>query len=154
MKRILILSALALLAGCLGSAPKRPTCWTIETEPLTAVGRVVVSAPYSGTRFAVLRADGSLAFDPGNVFAAAPSVILGDAIQSRRRPGVLTVRKLALDCREAGRRDAVVELEIVRKGEPARKGAAAVGTADGNYTAAFSAAFATAYRQAVEAATK
>ena len=154
MKRILILAGLLALSGCLGSAPKRPVCWTIEVEPLTAVGRVVVSAPYSGTRFAVLRADGSLAFDPGNAFAAVPSVILGDAIQSRRTHGVLTVRKLALDCRQEGRRDAVVELEIVRKGEPVHRGSASVGTADGNYTAAFSAAFAAAYRQAVESGAK
>lgn len=149
MKRLFLLSAF-VLTGCLGSAPKRPVCWTIETEPLAAVGRVVVSAPYSGTRFAVLRADGSLAFDAYNVFAASPSAILSDALVSRRKNGVLTVRKLALDCRKPDQREAVVELEILRWGVTV-KGAASAPTADGNYTAAFSAAFSAAYRQAVQA---
>ena len=71
MKKIALL-AVPVLAGCLGSAPKPPVTWTIDVESDAKVAFAAVCAPYGGQRFAVLRSDGSIAFDPRNSFAAAP----------------------------------------------------------------------------------
>lgn len=136
-----------VLAGCLAAPPKPPVNWTIEVASGARVASVAVCAPYGGQRLAVLRQDGSIAFDPRNSFAAAPAAILRDAVASRLGEGALVVRRLALDCRAKDRRDAVVELEIAL-GERIGRGAAAEPTADGNYTAAFSSAFERAYAQA------
>ena len=66
--------------------------------------------------------------------------------------GSLFVRKLALDCRAEGRRNAVVSLEIV-SGDRVAKGDATEPTDDGNYSAAFSRAFSKAYANAIEGLT-
>ena len=138
-----------VLAGCLGSAPKPPVNWTIDIEPDAKVAYAAVCAPYGGQRIAVLRPDGSIAFDPRNAFAAAPGSIIKDAVVGRKGEGSLFVRKLALDCRAEGRRNAVVSLEIV-SGERVSKGDATEPTDDGNYSAAFSRAFSKAYAHAIE----
>ena len=138
-----------VLAGCLGSAPKPPVNWTIEIESDAKVAFAAVCAPYGGQRIAVLRPDGSIAFDPCNAFAAAPGSIIKDAVVGRKGEGSLFVRKLALDCRAEGRRDAVVSLEIV-SGDRVGKGEATELTSDGNYSAAFSRAFSRAYANAIE----
>ena len=147
MKKMVFL-LFPVLAGCLGSAPKPPVSWTIDIDTDVKVAFATVCAPYGGQRFAVLRPDGSVAFDPCNAFAASPGSILKDAVVGRKGEGSLFVRRLALDCRAEGRRDAVVSLEIV-SGNRAGKGEAAESTADGNYSKAFSAAFAKAYAEAV-----
>ena len=121
MKKIALL-AVPVLVGCLGSAPKPPVTWTIDVESDAKVAFAAVCAPYGGQRFAVLRSDGSIAFDPRNSFAAAPGSII---------------------------KDAVVSLEIV-SGNRASKGNAAEPTADGNYSKAFSSAFTKAYAEALE----
>lgn len=148
MKKIALL-IVPVLAGCLGSAPKPPVTWTIDVESDAKVAFAAVCAPYGGQRFAVLRSDGSIAFDPRNSFAAAPGSIIKDAVVGRKGEGSLFVRKLALDCRAAGRRNAVVSLEVV-VGDRVGKGEAAEPTADGNYSAAFSHAFSKAYANAIE----
>ena len=139
----------AALAGCLGSAPKAPVYWTIDVDSDAKALFVSVCAPYGGQRIAVLRPDGSIAFDPCNSFAASPSGILKDALVARGGKGSLLVRRLALDCRTAGQRDALVELEVV-VGDKSSRGAASVPTHDGNFSAAFSSAFSRAYAQAQE----
>ena len=138
-----------VLAGCLGSAPQPPVNWTIDIESDAKVAFAAVCAPYGGQRIAVLRPDGSIAFDPCNAFAAAPGSIIKDAVVGRKGEGSLFVRKLALDCRAEGRRDAVVSLEIV-SGDRVGKGEATELTSDGNYSAAFSRAFSRAYANAIE----
>ena len=138
-----------VLAGCLASAPKPPVNWTIEIESDAKVAFAAVCAPYGGQRIAVLRPDGSIAFDPCNAFAAAPGSIIKDAVVGRKGEGSLFVRKLALDCRAEGRRDAVVSLEIV-SGDRVGKGEATELTSDGNYSVAFSRAFSRAYANAIE----
>lgn len=148
MKKTMLLLVPAL-AGCLGSAPKPPVNWTIDIETGSKVAFAAVCAPYGGQRFAVLRADGSVAFDPCNSFAASPGSIIKDAVVGRRGEGALFVRRLALDCRAEGRRDALVSVEII-SGDRVGKGEAAEPTADGNYSRAFSAAFAKAYAAAAE----
>ena len=149
MNKPLMLLLVFAAAGCLGPAPKPPVTWTIDFSTDEKVASAMICAPFAGERLAVLRADGSIAFDPCNAFAASPLSIIRDASVGRRGEGALIVRKLALDCRSAGRRDAVVELEIVRDAVVAR-GAATEPTADGNYTAAFSRAFTAAFTQARE----
>ena len=81
--------------------------------------------------------------------AAAPGSIIKDAVVGRKGEGSLFVRKLALDCRAEGRRDAVVSLEIV-SGDRVGKGEATELTSDGNYSAAFSRAFSRAYADAID----
>ena len=147
MKKFLAYFPAFILAGCLGSAPKTPVYWTIEVETAEKAAFVMVCAPYGGQRIAVLRGDGSIAFDPCNSFAASPAAILKDALVTRGGVGSVVVRRLALDCREPGRRDAVVELDIAA-GEKSASGSASVSAADGNYSAAFSRAFAKAYAEA------
>ena len=111
-----------VLAGCLASAPKPPVNWTIEIESDAKVAFAAVCAPYGSQRIAVLRPDGSIAFDPRNAFAATPGSII---------------------------KDAVVSLEIV-SGDRVAKGDATEPTDDGNYSAAFSRAFSKAYANAIE----
>jgi hypothetical protein len=147
MKKFAAYVSAFLLAGCLGSAPKAPAYWTIDVESAEKATSVVVCAPYGGQRLAVLRGNGSIAFDPCNSFAAAPAAILKDALVARGGSGAVTVRRIALDCREEGRRDALVELDVAL-GDKVASGAASVSAADGNYTAAFTRAFARAHAEA------
>lgn len=151
MKKSAACFSVLLLAGCLGPAPKVPAYWTIDVDSGAKAAFVTVCAPYGGQRIAVLRQDGSLAFDPANSFAASPAAIIKDALVVRGGRGAVMIRRLALDCRAAGRRDALVEIDYIL-GEKTGNGAASVPTADGNYTAAFSRAFEKAYAQAVKAA--
>lgn len=139
----------AACAGCLASAPRPPVNWTIDIETDAKSATAIVCAPYGGQRIAVLRPDGSIAFDAFNVFAAAPASIIKDAVVARGGKGALVVRRLALDCRAPGRRDAVVELEIT-DGTRLAKGSAAESTSSGNFSSAFSRAFERAYGKAAE----
>lgn len=182
--RLALFALLPAVAGCLGSAPKAPVNWTVEwaaagqavyakpVMPVAKLLRLDVRAPYNGTRLAVLRADGSIAFDPFNGFAAQPASLLGgaalDALEATGAfesvmPGAstaaaplaveATVTKLALDCRDKGRRDAVaaVTLALVsgREVVSVAKGESSVSAADGGYSAAFSKAFSGAVAEAV-----
>lgn len=182
--------AALLLCGCISSAPKTPENWAIEfwragveddagergedaAEKLGAVriGQVAVRAPYDGTRLAVMRADGSLAFDGYNAFAAPPSQMLRGAVHDavaacgafeRVLPAntaaaceltlETTVTRIALDCRKEGRRDAVIELSLVllkgREVIAMAHGEGKAATSDGDYSAAFSRALARAIGQA------
>ena len=184
----LIITSLALaLTGCLSSPPEAPVNWTVEWMPggdtaavsprfgLVRPSLVVVRAPYDGSRIAVLRPDGSIAFDAFNVFAASPAALLrgavGDVLSaSGEFAGVLdaassanaqylaevTVRRLALDCRKEGRRDACVDLTFTllegRRPVATKSASASEPAPLGNYSAAFSAAFARALQSAVGAA--
>lgn len=182
MTRIAILLAALALAGCLGSHPKEPSFWTVEAVEASVsarrtdaqvkakLGEVDVRSPYDGSRFAILRADGSLAFDPYNSFAARlPALLKGitkdvlaktlgaDFTATSSKAEVrydLEVERFALDCRSEGTRIASVTLtlvEISRSGEArAAKGKATASAADGNYTKAFSQAFADALTSAAE----
>ena len=181
----IILAVLPCLAGCLGTAPEPPKCWNVEgggaayageapAEPAPAVKlmQLDVRAPYNGTRFAVLRSDGSVAFDSCNSFAAPPAALLkgaaydlisssgkfGRVVNASSSAGApfsmeITVTRLALDCRSEGRRDAsaAVALTLVRGRNDVSfsVGEASMPAADGNYTAAFSGAFAGAMSAAL-----
>jgi len=184
--RIVFLAALSALAGCMGPAPKAQRNWTIEWAapsvevqakpalPAARLQRLEVRAPYDGSHLAVLRADGSLAFDAFNGFAAQPAAILrGAAFDALEASGMFegvvqggssaaapmsveaTVTRLALDCREKGRRDASVALTLAlvsgREVVSTARGEAAAPTKGGDYTAAFSRAFSQAMTEAVRA---
>ncbi len=149
MKKFAAILLAVAAAGCLGPAPKSPVNWTIEIETDAKVAFASVCAPYGGQRIAVLRPNGSIAFDPCNAFAAPPSSIIKDTMAVRGAKEILLVRRIALDCRAEGRRDALVELEVT-DGKTTSKGSAAEPTPDGNFTAAFSRAFKKALEKAYE----
>ena len=87
-------------AGCLSSDAPAAKAWTLDAAPsapaagvlegagkaaftTTRVGTVSVDAPYDKTPFVVRRADGSVAFDHYNVFAASPAALLRAPVRSR-----------------------------------------------------------------------
>ena len=149
MKTFLIIAAMGL-AGCLSTPPAAPTCWTIEYPPAAGAQRGRVSlnvrAPFDGTQLAILRADGSLAFDAYNTFAARPKLLLKAAAEDAGLVGEIEVTRLALDCRQKGVRSAVVELTLYREGKLARASGSAAVSSPADFSAAFSAAFAAAVK--------
>lgn len=181
---VALLGAVAL-AGCLSPAPKAPVSWTVSIAgakgaavmerkwDVVRVSRVEVRAPYDGRSLAVLRPDGSLAFDSFNAFAATPaSILVGAAVDALSASGAaasvigphsiasaqmsmeVTVTRLALDCRKDGARDASVALSIAlldgRRLVSVAEAEGGAATPDGNYSAAFSSAFGKAFAEALK----
>lgn len=184
---VAMIAVLPLLAGCLGTAPKAPKNWIVDwTAPAAAAAsgeapsdapsvkllQIDVLAPYGGTRLAVLRGDGSLAFDAFNAFAAQPASLLKgaafDVLESSGefsrvvRPsssataelGIeVTVTRLALDCRAEGRAEASVAVAVTLVGGrsvvSAARGEASVPVDGANLSRPFSKAFAEAMLQAI-----
>ena len=106
MQKILALVSFALiLSGCLSTAPKSATKWTIDgvktaatiqaltrpqavstaAAPIVRLASVTVRAPYDTRHLVVLRPDGSLAFDPYNEFAAQPASLIRSAAEKAAR---------------------------------------------------------------------
>lgn len=175
MLKVLSLLLLPVLAGCLGPAPMASENWTIECADVprnanvrnaetARIAQLNVRAPFDGRRFVAMRPDGSLAFDAFNGFAAPPAALLRGAAEdffsrspiyqrvvaanssaNARFALEISVTRLALDCREEGRREASVALSVVvldgRTIQAVHHGEAASPTDDGNYSAAFSRAF-------------
>lgn len=175
MKIISLFAAAILLSGCLSSSPRSVTLWNLEFQggpaerrsPVpygpTRLLQVSVASPADNRSILVERADGSVAFDPYNEYAAAPVLLLrnlaseamatsglfasvvGSASSARTDCSVeIVFTKLALDCSQAGRREAEVAvlIRLIRKGEIERV-VLAGGRADaqsGNYGKSFSAA--------------
>ena len=189
-KRLGFLAIAALpLCGCISSAPQAADNWAIEfwraprnedraavdaPAGMVRIAQVFVRAPYDGTRLAVLRADGTIAFDAYNVFAASPAQMLRGAVQDAVEDcGVFsrvisatssaacaltlepTVTRIALDCRKEGRRDATVEISLIllkgREVVASSRAEGKVSTGEGDYSAAFSRALAKAVASAVPA---
>jgi len=185
MKTLPIL-LLPLIAGCLAAAPKAPTNWTVDweraaTRPAPSenpsfdsvrISAVQVRAPFGGTRIAVLRSDGSMAFDAMNVFAVSPALLLkgatfdaadasglfgrivtADSGAKTRYSMEVYVTRLALDCRNEGRRVASVSLVLtLLEGRNVVASVRADGAEDAkaDYSAAFSTAYAHAIRGALD----
>ena len=179
MKKLCVFLVLPLLAGCLTSTVTPPAYWPLDyTGPVSAakspkygVARclpVVVRSPYASAQVAVLRADGTVAFDPLNEFATTPANLLrGPAQDAVAASGLfrevvgsesiaaaevsveVTVSRLALDCREEGKREALVELNLrILRGHEivsSVKGTGKIDAANGNYGSAFSVAFVRAF---------
>ena len=106
MQKILALVSFAsILSGCLSTAPKSATKWTIDgvktaatiqaltrpqavptaAAPIARLASVTVRAPYDTRHLVVLRPDGSLAFDPYNEFAAQPASLIRSAAEKAAR---------------------------------------------------------------------
>lgn len=170
---------LPLLTGCLTATVPDVARWPVEYRPVKAgqVGRpsfgvvrlsqLVVRSPYNTEGLAVLRANGTVAFDPFNEYAAQPSFLLrGIVLDALTASGLfdsvigatskvsedyaveVSVTRLALDCRKEGERKAVAEvfLRLVKDESIAKvaDGSAAIDAADGNYGEAFSRALSVA----------
>ena len=176
---------LALLcAGCFTSSAPTPKSWTVEPSAkqpqgqspeggnpafvTTRMGGISVCAPYDRTSFVVRRADGSVAFDAYNEFAASPSTLLrspvmkqlssdgrfGRVVSPSSVAGAdaaveVLVRDLSIDCRDSGKRTAraAVSVDVVKTGRGARTvalsgdGDSAADASSGDFSMAFSAAF-------------
>lgn len=183
MKWFLVPLFATVASGCLSSGPRPPVNWLVEFSPGGDGGKAQrldvtaklysldVRSPYNSTAFAVLRPDGSVAFDGYNVFASKPSSLLKgaalDALSQSGRfskvipPGSsayaqvtleLTVTRLALDCRKERQRDALAEVTLLavvdRKVVGASNCAKAVPVEDARYSDAFSRAVSDAVREA------
>lgn len=182
---LLTSAALAMCAGCLGPAPKVPKMWLVETK-VTAVKsteeprygavrlvRLTVRAPYDRPALAVLRNDGSIAFDPANSFAATPAAMLkGTALDVITSTGIfplavehassaatknsleIAVTQFALDCRTQGLRTASVAVKVMllegHNVVAVAEGDGETLAKDGDYSAAFSTAFTSALVQALK----
>jgi len=175
----------ALLAGCLSTTPPEVSDWNVECtdaakrvvgNPRFGVARlalVELRAPYAVREIAVLRADGSVAFDPFNAYAAQPVYLLKAAAHdSLARSGLFShvvgsgssadadvevevaVTRLALDCRNEGRRRAVAALSVrVMRAHEIVADASGSGSADASgpdFSAAFSAAVTAAFSDALK----
>ncbi len=171
-----------ICAGCLGPQPSSPTYWPFSAQKMSPISsvhkgdavlglnRIRVSEPYDSTRFCVLRADGSLAFDDLNAFAACPSRGLmplfeyivqkynfarqttTDFNPSSSIPQLtLELRRFAVDCREKGKRKVICDLKGTYKGADGKllicRDDAIVFLEDSDYGAAFSRAFTCALEQ-------
>ena len=183
MKKCFFLMILPALAGCLSPAKIAPVAyWPVAYNgPVVSVPSarygvtrelpIVVRAPYDAPSLTVLRADGTVAFDPLNAFAAAPSKLLkgamfdamvasglfGDvvgtgSIATASSSAEVVIDRLALDCRQDGERKAVVALHVrILKGHEivvTAKGEGASDAASGDYGSAFSDALSSAFAMA------
>ncbi|MBR2839413.1 MAG: hypothetical protein IKE55_11550 [Kiritimatiellae bacterium] len=173
--RLVPLFAVCVLAGCLTSTPPEVACWNVEYAGssqtaretprfgVARVSQVAVRSPYCVKGIAVMRANGTVAFDPYNEYAAGPGAILKGVVQdalaasglfkavveapSSAKSSLLvevSFTRLALDCRVEGARRAVAELELRLVGDrdivARAKGSGDADAADGNYGAALSGA--------------
>jgi len=136
----------------------------------TRLGVVTVLPPYDGTSMRVKLADGTLAEDSYNVFAAPPAQILRRPVMgalaaeprfghvlsqastaSSEAVAEILVSELALDCREGRKAVVSVGLNVI-KGREVVLSSEASGSADaaaGDYTDAFSKAFNSALQESL-----
>ena len=182
MKKLIALSLIPLLSGCLSAGSPRVTQWLLEykgpvrTTRLTKyevgrVSQVLVRSPFNEVGIAVLRADGSMAFDPYNEYAANPTAMLkgfvfdamdasglfgtvvnpSSSVRSQALAEVL-VSRLALDCRKEGERKAVAAVRVRLIADDGKalyaQGEGTADAKDGNYGAALSAALSAALNSA------
>lgn len=187
-KSLLAFACATLLAGCISSAKRTGVNWTVSMDRTFALDaeeyggvaikgvvkllHLAVRAPYDTRQLVVLRADGSIAFDAFNTFAAAPAQLLkGIALDSLERSQRFSrvvpanssartdytveveVETLALDCRKDSRRDAVVALTLTllksRDVVASSHGEAKIPANGADYSAAFSRAFGDAFARAL-----
>jgi ABC-type uncharacterized transport system auxiliary subunit len=142
-------------------------------DKVARLGSITVAAPYDRLALAVKRADGSIAFDAYNVFAASPSALLraplaalieDDGRFGRVLSSVSTVRAnstleavvtdLSLDCTSENKREAKVSISIAvienREIKMFLDGKGVADAASGNYSNAFSEAFSQAVYDALK----
>ena len=182
MKKLIALSLIPLLSGCLSASAPRVTQWLLEyggpvketrltKYEVGRVSQVQVRSPYNEVGILVLRADGSVAFDPYNEYAANPTAMLkglvfdamdasglfgtvvtsSSSVKSQALAEVL-VSRLALDCRQEGARRAVASVRVRLIADDGKalyvQGDGEADAKDGNYGAALSNALSTALNAA------
>ena len=184
MKKLIVFSFVPVLAGCLTASAPKVSQWILEYEgavpsaqvakyDVGRVSQVLVRAPYNEVGITVLKADGSVAFDPYNEYAANPTAMLkgmvSDAMDASGLFGSVVnasssvkssvmveafFTRLALDCRKEGARRASVTVIVRILGSDERaaiaKGEGVADATDGNFGAALSAAASTALRSAFD----
>ena len=184
MKKSVVFSFVPVLAGCLTASAPHVSQWILEYEgtvrtaqvskyDVGRVSQVLVRSPYNEIGIAVLKADGSVAFDPYNEYAANPTAMLkGMVSDAMNASGIFgsvvnassSVRstamveafftRLALDCRTEGSRQASVSVVVRILGPDERadiaKGEGVSDATDGNFGAALSAAASSALRSAFD----
>ena len=184
MKKLIAVLSVPVLAGCLTATSPEVSQWNLEYTggprpaqtakyDVVRISQVLVRSPYNAIGIAVLKANGSVAFDPYNEYAAQPSSLLkGVVFEALDASGLcrtvvnpsssvvssvsleMMMTKLALDCRKEGERKAVAGVLVRVVGRDAVdivRGEGSSDAADGNYGAAFSravsAALASAFAQ-------
>lgn len=184
MKKFIVFSFIPVLAGCLTANAPKVSQWILEYQgdvrtaqvakyDVGRVSQVLVRSPYNEVGIAVLKADGSVAFDPYNEYAANPTAMLkgmvSDAMNASGIFGSVVnasssvkstamveafFTRLAIDCREEGVRRASVAVVVRILGSNGRadiaKGESVADAADGNFGAALSAAASAALRSAFD----
>lgn len=184
MKKSIVFILAPVLAGCLTARTPKVSQWILEYEgtvrtaqvakyDVGRVSQVLVRSPYNEIGIAVLKADGSVAFDSYNEYAANPTAMLkgmvSDAMNASGIFGSVVnasssvkstamveafFTRLALDCRKEGVRQASVAVIVRILGTDERAGIArgegVSDAADGNFGAALSAAASTALRSAFD----
>ena len=182
MRKLIAFALLPVLTGCLTASAPKVKQWLLEykgqvrvaTPAKYEVGRVsqvLVRSPYNETGIAVLRADGSMAFDPYNEYAANPMLMLKgvvfDAMDASGLFGVVVnpsssvrssvsvevfISRLALDCRKEGERKAVASVRVRLLADAEKtlyaQSEGEADAKDGNYGAAFSTALSAALNSA------
>ena len=174
MRRLLAVLPLVLCVGCFTSGKPQPKSWTLEPTSVpaadlspekksppafatTRVGTVAVAAPFDRTLFVVRRADGSVAFDAYNEFAAAPSALLRAPVRAQlatdgRFGHVVTQSSTASSDASVD----AVSVDVVRTGRGARMvalsadGASEADASSGDFSTAFSKAFNEALAEALK----
>jgi len=121
MKLCLCIVSLSLLAGCMTASVPTVSYWYVTSpvdRPLVEkpkygvvrISQVIVRAPFDSRQIVVRRADGSIAFDAYNNFAALPSQLFkAPVIASIANSGLCT---LAVDAASSARTDDVTEAII------------------------------------------
>ena len=182
MKRLIALALIPVLSGSRSATSPKVTQWLLEYKgtnratqqvkyEVGRVSQVLVRSPYNEVGIAVLRADGSMAFDPYNEYAANPTALLkgfvydamdasglfgavvnpSSSVRSQALAEVL-VSRLALDCRKEGERKAVAAVRVRLIANDGKtlyaQGEGTADAKDGNYGAALSDALSTALNTA------
>lgn len=187
MKKIAFcLLASCVFCGCLSPVKQTSKKWVIgeirgemskvaatAKRPSVKIARIEVCAPYDETSLVVMRPDGSVAFDPCNAFASAPSRLLSRAVyDSLESSGFaetvldsktsvqsplkieIIVTRLALDCRKPGRREASVGVMLrlleSRNVVSVSHAEASAPTDEADYSKSFSIAFTRAMSEAIK----
>lgn len=177
----LSVALLFFLSGCFSPVSLDKNVWLVGREKqriaehfkydaYAKLTSLTVRSPFDSIKLAVLRGDGTIAFDAYNVFASLPSSMLksaavdalnnaalfkgvflsGSSVKSTYEVEV-EVLKFALDCTSSRKAAAEVSVVILngRTPEHVLLGKSFVDASDGNYSAAFTDAFFAAMRNAL-----
>lgn len=187
-----VLSLLFFAGGCFSFSSPRPVrAWFVAVQEekvsrigadaqvfkVTRLGDITVAAPFDKSSIAVLRADGTIAYDAYNVYASVPasllrqpakrlltndgrfgSVVHRTSIAAASAVVEVLVSDFSLDCREENKRKAKaeVELSVIKSEKGVRNiiassvGQGSADAASGDYSESFTVAFTQAVKNALD----